>query len=290
MSPGAKKTNLGNAEVGEQETSSTSRSPNEEHLDLQTQGAGLLVDQIGSSVTDTKVPEPVGGNGKGHGLGTDVEREDLAGDNPGDGTPCGGEEGDVDTDECDQNLLSRNVFSRDRDTDDGDQELANTHGGGADQKQPPATEPLNTPHPGKSHGHVDDIGSNRNQEWIGNAGVLEEYRAVVEDEVDTGKLLPCLDENASEGTKKDFVVGGAEAVEIGRLAQPLLVLVGIADLVEFCTELWMIGGKGDETRECTCSILVALLLDEPSGRFGEEDHPDGENETPDELKGNGNSP
>jgi len=128
------RTNLGNAEVGEQEAAGTGRSPDEEHLDLETSRAGLLVDQVGSSVTDTKVPEPVGGDGEGHGLGTDIEREDLTGDDPGDGTPRGGEEGDVDTDEGDQNLLSGGVGGRDGDTDDGDHELANAHSDGTDQE------------------------------------------------------------------------------------------------------------------------------------------------------------
>ena len=102
-------TNLGDAEVGEQEAPGTSRSPDEEHLDFEAGGAGLFVDQVGGSVTDTEVPEPVGGDREGHGFGTDVEREDLTGDDPSDGPPCGGEEGDIDTDEGDQNLLSGGV-------------------------------------------------------------------------------------------------------------------------------------------------------------------------------------
>ena len=95
------KTNLGDAEVGENETSGTGRSPDEEHFDLEASGPGLFVDQVWGGVTNTKVPEPVGGNGEGHGLGSDVEGEDLSGDDPCDRTPCRSEEGDIDTDECD---------------------------------------------------------------------------------------------------------------------------------------------------------------------------------------------
>jgi len=212
------------------ETSGTGRSPDEENLDLQTSRSGLLVDQIRDSVTDTKVPKPVGGDGEGHSLGTDIEWEDLAGDDPSDRTPCGGEEGVVGTYESDQNLLSSNVRGRDRNTDDGDQELANTHAGGTDQEQPSTTEPLDTPHTRESHEHVYDVGGDSDQEGVTDTRVLEERGTVVEDEIDTGELLPCLDEDASEGTKKDFVVRSAETVEVRRLAQIPLALEGNPDL------------------------------------------------------------
>jgi hypothetical protein len=56
---GKAKTNLCNEEVGEKEAHGASGSPDEEHLDLETGGTGLFVDQVGGSVGDTKVPEPV---------------------------------------------------------------------------------------------------------------------------------------------------------------------------------------------------------------------------------------
>ena len=125
-------TNLRNAEVGEQEAPSTGTSPDEEYLDFETSRAGLFVDQVGGGETEDEVPEPVGGDGEGHGLGTDVEREDLTADDPSDGTPCGGEESDVDADEGNQNLLPGDVGGRDRNTNDGDQKLANAHAEGTD--------------------------------------------------------------------------------------------------------------------------------------------------------------
>ena len=257
-------TNLGDAEVGEQEASCAGGSPNEEDLHLKTGRAGLLVDQVWSGVTDTKVPEPVGGDGERHGLGTDVEREDFTGNDPGDRSPRRGKEGDVDANEGNQNLLPGGVLGRDRDTDDSDQELADAHADRTDQKQPPTTEPLDTPHPGKSHEHVDDVGGDGDQEGVRNTRVLEEHGAVVENEVDAGELLPGLNKDTSEGTEKNFVVGGTEAVCVRRLAQLLLVLVGNADLVEFGLEFGVIGREGNEAGESAGSILVALLLDEPS--------------------------
>ena len=123
-----------------------------------------------------------------------------------------------------------------------------------------------------------------------NTRVLEEHGTVVEDEVDTGELLPCLDEDAGEGTKKDLIVRGAETVEVRRLAQLLLVLEGSTDLIEFVPDLGMLGREGDQTGESTGSIFIAVLLDEPSRRFGEEDHANSKNEAPDELNSDGDPP
>ena len=183
-----RETNLGDVEVGEHETASTSGSPEEEHFDPEASRAGSLVDQVGGGKTKSEVPEPVGGDGEGHGLGTDVKREDLTADNPTDGTPCGGEEGDIDADESDQNLLPRSVRGRNRNTDDADQKLAEGHPSGADQEQLPTTKPLDTPHTRESHEHVDDIDGDSDQERVMNTRVLEEHGAVVDDEVDTGEL------------------------------------------------------------------------------------------------------
>jgi len=285
-----RKANLRDAEIGEQEAPSTGNSPDEEHLDFETSGAGLFVNQVGGGETKNEVPEPVGGDGEGHGFGTDVEWIDLTADDPSDGAPCGGEEGDVDADESDQNLLSRDVGGRDRDANDGDQELANAHAEGADQEQPSAAEPFDTPHAWESREHVDDVDGDGDQEGVGNAGLLEEHGTIVDDEVDTGELLPGLDEDAGESTKEDFVVGGTEAVEVRRLAQLLLLLVGNTDLVELGLELRMVGREGYETREGTGCIFVALLHNEPSRRLGEKGHPDGENQSPNKLDSNRNLP
>ena len=283
------KTNLGDAKVGENEAAGTGGSPDEEHLDPKTSRAGLFVDQVGGCVTDTEVPKPVGGNRHGHCFGSDVEREDLTGDDPGDGAPCGGEERDIDADKSDQSLLSGDVLSRDCDTNDGGQELANAHADGTDQEGLPSTELLDIPHARESHEDVDDIDGDSDQERVGNARVLEKRGTGVDDEVETGELLPGLEGNTSEGTEKDFV-GGAEAVEVRRLAQFLLALERNADLVKFGLDFGVVGRKGEKTGERTSGILVALLLDEPSRRFGEEGHTDGDNEPPNELESDGKLP
>ena len=100
MEEGKSETNLGDAEVGEQEASGAGGSPNEEDLHLQTGGAGLFVDQVWGGVTDTEVPEPVRGDGERHRLGPDVEGEDLSGNDPRNRSPRRGEKGNIDADEC----------------------------------------------------------------------------------------------------------------------------------------------------------------------------------------------
>ena len=87
---------------------------------------------IRTGIADTEVPEPVGRGGHGHGFSADVEREDLAGDDPSNGTPGGGEESDVDTDESNKCLLTGLILNGDGDTDDSHKVLADAHADSAD--------------------------------------------------------------------------------------------------------------------------------------------------------------
>lgn len=176
---------LGDAEVGEDETADASRTPDEEHFWTEVSVFG--VNDIRGSIADTKVPEPVGGGGKRHGLGTNGEREDFRGDDPGDGTPGGGEEGDVDADESDEDLLAGLVADGNRDTDDGNEVLADQHAGRSDEEEATATDVVDGPERGDGHTYVDNVGGDSDQEWVSDARVLEEGRSVVEDEVDTGE-------------------------------------------------------------------------------------------------------
>lgn len=82
------------------------------------------------------------------------------------------------------------IFRRNGDTDDGDDELADTHSDGTNEEKASATELLNTVHTEGGHANIDDVGGDRDQEGVGDTGVLEEDGSVVEDEVDTGQLLP----------------------------------------------------------------------------------------------------
>jgi len=55
-----------------------------------------------AKLTDDGVGSPVGGSGEGNTLGSETLREDLGGNDPGDGTDGRGETGDEDGRECDQ--------------------------------------------------------------------------------------------------------------------------------------------------------------------------------------------
>lgn len=92
-------------EVDEGDTQEAACEPDEEDLGLEVRVAGAKVDEVGGGVGDGEVEEPVGGRGNGETLCADFEREDLAGDDPGDGAPGGGEEEDVDADEGDGGAL-----------------------------------------------------------------------------------------------------------------------------------------------------------------------------------------
>jgi len=61
-------------EIGEKETAETGGSPDEEHLDFETCIARAGLDEVGSGIADSPVPEPVGGGGHGHGFGADTLR------------------------------------------------------------------------------------------------------------------------------------------------------------------------------------------------------------------------
>jgi len=126
-----------NHEVHESDTQEAASEPDEEDLRLQVCVSGTPVDEVRSGVRNCPVEKPVGGRGHGETLGADLERKDLTGHDPGDGTPGGGEEEDVDADECDAGLLGFEVLAEDRSvgrvlasggrTEDGDEKLRDCH-------------------------------------------------------------------------------------------------------------------------------------------------------------------
>ncbi len=116
------------------------------------------------------------------------QRLTLADDDPSSGTPGGGKEEDVDTDESDLGLNS--AFGGSGDTDDTDDELANQHAEGTPDEQRTTTESFDSPERDGGGANIDESGDKTDQEWVGNcAESLEEGGTEVEDEVDTGPLL-----------------------------------------------------------------------------------------------------
>jgi hypothetical protein len=79
--------------------------------------------------------------------------------------------------------------------------------------------------------------------------VDEERGAIIENEVDTGKLLPCLDEDSGESTEKNPVVGWTEAVKVRQLVVFQLEPKISSDLLELCLNLWVIRSGRKKTRK-----------------------------------------
>jgi hypothetical protein len=98
-------------EVDEGNADEAEAAPDEEDLGLQVGVAGAGVDHVRCGVGDGPVEQPIGCGGHGKGLGADLEREDLAGDDPGDGSPRRSEKEDVNADESDQCALSDKVLN-----------------------------------------------------------------------------------------------------------------------------------------------------------------------------------
>ena len=105
------------------------------------------------------------------------------------------------------------------------------------------------------------VPSMNNDQEVYSYDALQRPRLTVEDEVDTGELLPRLDEDAGEGTEEDLVVREPEAVDIRALAELLLFDQGSADVVQLSLDLGIVGVEGGETGKGLGGRLVLALLD-----------------------------
>ena len=144
---------LGNEEVCVDEGRRAQTTPDEE--DRRAEVALVGVNHVRRDDSDDGVPEPVGGGGESDTTRADGEREDLTDEDPGTGTPGGGEEEDEDCDEGDLRVdggdvvgaglaggVEVGVVEADGDTDDGDEELADQHAEGTPDEKRTATEAL----------------------------------------------------------------------------------------------------------------------------------------------------
>jgi hypothetical protein len=74
-------------EVDEGDANEAEAAPHEEDLGLEVGVAGAVVDHVRGGVGDGPVEKPVGGGSHGEGLRADLQGEDLAGNDPSNGTP-----------------------------------------------------------------------------------------------------------------------------------------------------------------------------------------------------------
>ena len=211
---------LGDEEVRVDEAGKAEGSPDEEDLGLEVRV--LLTDHVGGDDGDDAVPEPVGGSRETDTTGADRDREDLTDDDPGSGTPGGGEEEDVDADKGDEGT-DRALVVGEGGSDSADDELTDDHAESTPDEDGAATEALNgvegdrggdDVHDGEDHGHEEGV--------VDRAEGLEEDGRVVEDEVDTSPLL----HHSREGLAQSSVADGRGEGLLERCSEDCATHVG----------------------------------------------------------------
>lgn len=270
----------------EEDADEAASTPDEEDLGTHVGIARTRVDHVRSGVSNGEVEKPVASSGHGEGLGADLEREDLSSDNPGDWAPRAGEEEDVDADKCNQSLLGRHVVNTSNGTSNGDNELADSHTDGTEEEEVAATPLLNKVETREGRGDVDARGNHSDNEGVLDARVLEERGSVVEDEVDTSKLLKRLEKATGRETLAKVAT---EAVEVGSLAERQLVLVVGSDLSQLLNESRVINVETAEGGKRLGSLFWVTLLDEPAGSLRKPDAAGEEDKSPGKLHGDGNA-
>lgn len=183
---------LGHEEVGEEEGDAAERTPQEEDVGAQACGVGTVGHKVGSNDTDDAVPEPcfllldaaflecwrtgltVGRGRKTDTAGTDGEREDLANDDPGSGTPGGSENGNVQADEGDHGTGGVGVgwvvdsVLASSGTNCTNDELHDDHTSGTEDENRTTSNLLNHDERGRSREHVDEGGDETDEEGVLN--------------------------------------------------------------------------------------------------------------------------
>lgn len=296
---------LRDEEVREQERDTAQRSPEEEHLGAQVGVAFFGTDQVGGNNGNDAVPHPVRCGGETNTAGTDRDREDLTDHDPGCGTPGGSEEEDVNADERDHSRDGTGVVQAlvvvglaSSNTDDTNNELCDNHAQRTPDEDGATAELLNHPEGEWGGADVHERGDQGDEEGVGDgAKGLEEHRAEVEDEVDTGKLLHHLHEDTDERSSDVAValedaalkaVGPATKVRSLR-SQLLLVLVVGDDLGELVLDVVGVDGLATDIGERLSGLLELALLDVETGGFGEEEETRGEDDGPQKLDGDGDA-
>lgn len=302
---------LGDEEVGVDESASAETSPDEEDGGLQVALVGT--DHVGGDDGDDGVPQPVGSSGQSNTTRSDRQREDLTNDNPGTRTPGGGEEEDEDGDEGDLSIDSGDVVGNvlgsvggigvglvetNGDTNDGDEELADEHTKSTEDEDGTATESLDSPERQRSGADVDQGEDEGDQEGVADGtGGLEEGSRVVEDEVDTSPLLHHLHRGTEDGSSQVRLAGPERTLEaVGPRAEPggggdqgtLVLLVG-DNLSKLVLDVVGVLRLASDTGQGVDGLLDLALLDEVTGRVGEEHQTTTEDQSPGELNGNGDT-
>jgi hypothetical protein len=190
------------------------------------------------------------------------------------------------------------VVETDGNTDDSDDKLADQHAEGTPNKERTTTELLNSVEGDGGRADVDKGEDQRDQEGVANGtGRLEEGSGVVEDEVDTSPLLHHLQRGTEDGLAQVAALLPERTLEaVGPTRNPtsggdhrtLVLLVG-DDLGKLGLDVVRVTGLATESGQCVAGSLDITTLDEVTRRVGEEEETTTENNTEDELDGDGNA-
>lgn len=169
-------------EPDEEDAEEAAREPHEEDLGLQVGIALPVVDEVRGRVGDGPVQQPVRRRGYAEGLGAGREGEDLARDNPAEGTPGRGEEGDVDASEGHRRPLPSQarhvdlavvVLAGRHRAGDGDDQLRDAHADGSPEEQGTSAPFVDGVHARNGSRDVDGGGDHLDNEAAGDSRVLE---------------------------------------------------------------------------------------------------------------------
>lgn len=120
-------------------------------------------------------------------------------------------------------------------------------------------------------------------EGVVHSGLLEECRAVVEDEVDTSELLPSLDKDSGPCTEAKLGVVVLEAISVRGRGGSLFRGECSGDIGTFVLDLGGIWSGGHETTEGGAGGIVTTSEEEVTRTLRKEDHSASEDACPCKL-------
>lgn len=186
---------------------------------------------------------------------------------PGDRSPGGSEEEDVDANKSNSSFLcsfvmndnvAQGILAGGGSSQNSNEELRNSHANSS-QKQNWASSPLiNSIETGDSRADINTASNQTDNKLILKPRVLEELSTVIEDKVDTGQLLESLEETSS---KKTFSKVTLETFEITGASNAHLEFMVCADLGKFLKQSRVIAGKTSEFGQTPDGTFVVVSLD-----------------------------
>lgn len=252
-----------------------------------------LVDDNSGEERDQEVPDPVGSSGKTHAGGTVAGRVELSNDGPDEGTPGGGERDDEQASEDDQNTSGGGVVvvSERRKlevTDKGVDHETDESPESTDNEGLAATTLGNNVKTTESADNVDGTENDLGDVGVAETSSLENGCTVVEEEVGTGKLLTSLESHPENSTVGH--TGTSEAlVPLGADSGSLLVKLD-TNVVDLVADFLVFGVDTGVAGNDVAGLVLTTGAVGETGRLGEEEDTDTEDEGPEERDTVGDSP